>query len=149
MTERNQSRYEWLQDYMELDDEIRYLEWRIRKSENESWRWDFGDLSKLHATGPNSRPTKVGLDLDGLTDKLIRCKAEQRDLMKLIDTFSGYENQILKMKYVQGMTLEEIAEELGYSYETIRAKHAELHRRLDWIDDFEQSRLELESQLDY
>ncbi|EPC30996.1 phage protein [Lacticaseibacillus paracasei subsp. paracasei Lpp223] len=84
-----------------------------------------------------------------LQTKLTECKAEQYDLLKLIDSFSGYENQILKMKYVQGKSLEEIAAELGYSYETVRAKHAELHRRLDWIDEWEDRRTRLENRLDY
>jgi uncharacterized protein YjcR len=53
------------------------------------------------------------------------------------------------MKYVQGMSLEDIADKLGYSYETIRAKHAELHRRLNWIDELEEQRRQLENRLDY
>lgn len=138
-----------MQDYLELDDEIRYLEWKIRKSSAEVDRWSVGDLSDLHVSGSDSRAAHVGEELPELHAKLTECKAEQYDLLKLIDSFSGYENQILKMKYVQGKSLEEIATDLGYSYETVRAKHAELHRRLDWIDEWEDRRTRLENRLDY
>lgn len=149
MREKKKSRFEWLQQYLELDDEIRYLEWRIRKTEAECERWMSGDLSKMHVSGKGTRPGQVGLELPKLRSDLTECKAEQYDLIKLIDSFSGYENQILKLKYVQGLTLEEIAERLGYSYDTIKAKHAELHRRLDWIDEWEDAKAELENRLDY
>lgn len=148
MSARNKSRFAWLQDYLELDDEIRYLEWKIRKAEAEEARWAGGDLAKLHLE-KGSKGAHVTDQLDRLHPQLTECKAEQYDLLKLIDSFSGYENQILKMKYVQGMTLEAIADKLGYSYETVRAKHAELHRRLDWIDDWEQRKVELENRMDY
>ncbi|MBU5324058.1 sigma factor-like helix-turn-helix DNA-binding protein [Lacticaseibacillus paracasei] len=149
MSREHKSRFEWLQDYLELDDEIRYLEWKIRKSNAEVNRWSEGDLSRLHVSGSDSRAAHVGEEVPELQTKLTECKAEQYDLLKLIDSFSGYENQILKMKYVQGMSLEDIADKLGYSYETIRAKHAELHRRLNWIDELEEQRRQLENRLDY
>ena len=149
MSREHKSRFECLQEYLELDDEIRYLEWKIRKSNAEVDRWSEGDLSRLHVSGSDSRAAHVGEEVPELQTKLTECKAEQYDLLKLIDSFSGYENQILKMKYVQGKSLEEIAAELGYSYETVRAKHAELHRRLDWIDEWEDRRTRLENRLDY
>ena len=109
MSREHKSRFEWLQDYLELDDEIRYLEWKIRKSNAEVDRWSEGDLSRLHVSGSDSRAAHVGEEVPELQTKLTECKAEQYDLLKLIDSFSGYENQILKMKYVQGKSLEEIA----------------------------------------
>ena len=42
-------------------------------------------------------------------------------LMIMIERFKGLDNQILKMKYMDGMTLREIAEELNYSYSYIMA----------------------------
>ena len=61
-------------------------------------------------------------------------------LMLLINTFKGNENQILKKKYVEGKSLESIAEELNYSSGYIRQKHAELRRRLDFLDDWEDAK---------
>lgn len=63
----------------------------------------------------------------------------KESLILLINTFKGIESQILKKKYVEGKTLEEIAEELNYSYSHIKAKHAELRRRLDFIDEYEKA----------
>ena len=36
-------------------------------------------------------------------------------LKKLVSTFKGLENRILKLKYIDGMTLERVADELNYS----------------------------------
>lgn len=65
-----------------------------------------------------------------------------------MDAFTGIDQQILKLKYIQGMTLEEIAEELGCSAELVRKKHAELHRRLDFLDDFDKVQLRIEQRKD-
>ena len=62
----------------------------------------------------------------------------KNSLIVLIDTFKGMENELLKKKYVEGKSLETIAEELNYSHGHIRQKHAELRRRLDFLDDYEE-----------
>lgn len=54
---------------------------------------------------------------------------KQRDeIIELISKFQGLEQQILKMKYIDNLTLESIATETGYSYSYIKSKHAELMR---------------------
>lgn len=136
VVKEKKSRFEWLKDYLELNDEIRYLEWKIRKAKAEELRWLEGDLQNVHIVQA-SHGAHVMDHVDDYQSELTQCKAEQYDLLKLIDTFSGYENKILKLKYVDGLSLEEVAERLGYSYDTIRKKHAELHRRLDFIDHYE------------
>ena len=65
-------------------------------------------------------------------------------LCLLINTFKGNENQILKKKYVEGKTLEVIAEELNYSSGYIRQKHAEVKRRIDFLDDWEAAKQKYE-----
>lgn len=139
-------RFEWLKDYLDLDDEIRFLTWKIRKAQNEERRWTTGDLKNVRLER-DSKGSHVMDHVPEYEDALRDCKAEQYDLLQLINTFSGYENQILKLKYVEGLSLEEVAERLDYSYETIRAKHSELHRRLDFIDAWEEQRDELDSKL--
>lgn len=145
MAERKK-RFEWLKDYLDLDDEIRFLSWKIRKAQNEERRWTTGDLKNVRL----ERDSKGSHVMDNVPEyeaALTECKAEQYDLLQLINTFSGYENQLLRLKYVEGLSLEEVAERLGYSYETIRAKHSELHRRLDFIDDWEEQRDQLDSKM--
>ncbi|KRO06601.1 hypothetical protein IV59_GL002007 [Paucilactobacillus hokkaidonensis] len=60
----------------------------------------------------------------------------RNEVMALLDRFSGIENTILKEKYINGKTLMDIADmdDIGYSYQTIKRIHAELKRRLVWLD---------------
>lgn len=141
------SRFEWLQDYLNIDEDIRYLKWKIRKMEAEERRWESGDLSKIHLE-KNSSGAHVMDHHEEYTTRLKTLEEEQTQLLNLIDSFKGYENDILKLRYIDGMCLEDIAEELGYSYETIRAKHAELHRRLDYLDEWERNRIRFENRYD-
>ncbi|WHQ77630.1 sigma-70 family RNA polymerase sigma factor (plasmid) [Latilactobacillus curvatus] len=141
-------RFEWLKDYLDLDDEIRYLSWKIRKAKNEEARWTSGDLKNIKLEA-GSKGAHVMDKVPEYENALRDCKAEQYDLLQLVNTFKGYENTILKLKYVDGMNMYDIADQVGYSYETVRTKHAELHRRLDFIDDWEDRKNELESRMDY
>ena len=61
---------------------------------------------------------------------------EEYDLKLLINKFKGLDHQILKMKYVDGMTLEQIAFELHYSTGYIRRKHAEIRKIVKFLDGF-------------
>ena len=87
-------------------------------------------------------------EIDRCYKSLHECEAEQTELLAIVDAFTGIDQQILKLKYIQGMTLEEIAEALGCSAEQVRKKHAELHRRLDFLDDFDKVQLRLEQRKD-
>lgn len=78
-----------------------------------------------------------------------KLQQEQKALLALVNTFKGYSNDILRLKYIEGKTLEEIAEILGYSESAIQRKHAELHRCLDWLDHWEETKEQLENRLDY
>ncbi|MEK4774542.1 hypothetical protein MKY31_30320 [Bacillus sp. FSL M8-0139] len=56
-------------------------------------------------------------------------------LKKLINAFKGLKNKISYLKYVEGMTLEEIAEDLSYSASYIYTKHAEIMRRIKFVEE--------------
>lgn len=58
-------------------------------------------------------------------------------MLLLIDSFSGIDNQIVKMKYVDQMSLEDIAEFVGYSSSYIRQRHAEIRKTLNFLDEYE------------
>ena len=45
-------------------------------------------------------------------------------LMIMIDRFKGLDNQLLRMKYIDGMTLKDISIELNYSYSYIMTRHS-------------------------
>lgn len=63
-----------------------------------------------------------------LNHRLKEKEKEKKDIISLVDRFQGLDQQILKLKYTQDMTLEAIADELGYSYQYIKNKHAEIMR---------------------
>jgi DNA-directed RNA polymerase specialized sigma subunit len=119
-----------------LDEEIAYLKWNLNKTKLELVRWEDGDLAKVRLTN-ESRGAHVEQASKKIESDLQFREEMKSSLMVLINTFKGNENQILKKKYVDGKSLECIAEELNYSSGYIRQKHAELRRRLDFLDDWE------------
>lgn len=131
-------KFKWLKDYQELEESIAYLKWNINKTKLELIRWEEGDLAKVKLTA-ESKGSNVEKVLKKLESDLAFKKEMRESLLLLVNTFKGVESQILKKKYVEGKTLDMIAEELNYSHSHIKAKHAELKRRLDFIDEYEKA----------
>ena len=128
-------RYQWLQEYQKLEEEIEILKWKIRKSEMELERWyDPRDLGKVKITNESTAShleEYIKRDRAFLGEKELAMEA----LMIMIERFKGLDNQILKMKYMDGMTLSEIAEELNYSYSYIMSKHASMVKTIKFVED--------------
>lgn len=117
-----------------MDEEIQLLDWKIKKSELELTRWIEGDLAnvKLEKDSLSSNLEKnIERDKVLLSEK----KKAMESLMEMISKFKGLDNQILKMKYLDGMTLESIAYELGYAPGHIRNKHASIIRTIKFVED--------------
>lgn len=125
--------YEWLKDYQKLTEEIAYLEFNLEQTEKELKRWVYGDLSKVKLTA-DSDGAKVEENLERIKNELDFKKEQLDKLIKLVDTFKGLDHKILKMKYIDGLTLEEIAEELNYSSSYIYKKHAEIMRMIKFAE---------------
>lgn len=121
--------YEWLRDYQQIEDEITYLEFNLERSQKELKRWVSGDLAGVKLTA-ESDGAKLEERIERIERELQIKLAEQKDFMELISKFSGLNHKILKSKYVDGMTLEEIAEELNYSASYIYKKHAEIAKMI-------------------
>lgn len=125
--------YEWLKDYQKLEEELAYLEFNLEQTEIELKRWTSGDLAKVKL-----QEDSLGAKVEEVIEKIkndITFKKEQREkLIQLVNTFKGLDNQILKMKYIDGMTLESIAEELNYSASYIYKKHAEMIRMIKFAE---------------
>jgi RNA polymerase sigma factor (sigma-70 family) len=145
---KQRGRFEWLLEYRDLVDEISWSKWEIRKVKSHIERESTGDLSRV-AHNQGSKSSKLEESLIYWQQQLESQEQLKHDLLKMIDDFNGYEARILRLKYIDGLTLEEIADKLGYSVETIRQKHAELHRRLDFLDTINQVPLELGNRFDY
>ncbi|KMY28294.1 phage protein [Lysinibacillus xylanilyticus] len=121
--------YEWLRDYQQIEDEITYLEYNLERSQKELKRWVSGDLAGVKLTA-ESDGAKLEDRIERIEKELQIKLTEQKNFMELISNFSGLNHKILKMKYVDGMTLEEIAEELNYSASYIYKKHAEIAKMI-------------------
>jgi len=127
--------FEWLKDYKKLEEDIAYLEYNLDKTKAELKRWISGDLQNVRLTA-ESEGAKVEGRIEAIEYELAHKMNEEYDLKLLINKFTGLDHQILKMKYVDGMTLEEIAFELHYSTGYIRRKHAEIRKIVKFLDGF-------------
>lgn len=127
-------KYQWLLEYHQLEEDIDLLKWKIKKAELELERWlDPNDLGKIKITN-ESRSANLEEDIKKLKAYLNEKQLSMEALMIMINRFKGIDNKILKMKYIEGLTLEEIAEDLHYSSSHVYKKHAELVRVIRFIE---------------
>ena len=77
-----------------------------------------------------------------LEDNIKQCKtyvSEKQQtlasLVMIIDRFKGLENQLLRMKYIDGMTLKQIAEKLTYSYQHIVNLHTQVIKAVEIFEE--------------
>ncbi|WP_137597127.1 hypothetical protein [Paucilactobacillus kaifaensis] len=127
--------FQWLKTYLDNEEEIANIELDLRRTEIELSRYTDGDLRniKLNKKSNASQLEEIIAEYKKLLEQDYKIKDE---VMNLLDRFSGIENTILKEKYINGKTLMDIADipDIGYSYQTIKRVHAELKRRLVWLD---------------
>lgn len=127
--------YEWLKDYQQLEQDIAYLEFNLEQTERELKRWVQGDLYGVKLQH-DSDGAKVEDNIERIKNDLAFKNEQRNKLIELVNTFKGLDNKILKLKYIDGMTLDEVAEKLNYSSSHIRKKHAELVRTIKFVDDY-------------
>ncbi|MED2777297.1 DUF1492 domain-containing protein [Bacillus thuringiensis] len=125
--------FNWLKTYKELEGEIAYIELNLRRSKRELKRWISGDLQDVSLTA-ESEGAKVEERITTIEYELAHKMNDVYDLKQIIDKFKGLDHQILKMKYVEGMTLEQIAYDLDYSPYYIKRKHAEIRKVIKFVD---------------
>lgn len=130
----NHHLFDWLKDYQKLEEDIEYLDYNLDKTKAELKRWVSGDLREVRLTA-ESEGAKVEERMEAIEYELAHKMNAMYDLLKLISKFKGLENVLLKMKYVDGMTLEEIAENMNYSSSYIYKKHAEIIRRIKFAEE--------------
>lgn len=125
--------YEWLNTYTLMKKRIGYLEFYLEQSEAELDRWVSGDLVNVRLTKGS---IACGLErrIEEIKSELSYMKSKMDKLIELIEQFDDVESRLLKMKYIDGMTLESIAEELGYSHGHIKRLHANTMRTIRFID---------------
>ncbi|PGO76248.1 hypothetical protein CN980_13715 [Bacillus cereus] len=126
--------FNWLKEYQRLEEEIAYLEYNLDKTKAELKRWVSGDLQDVRLT-VGSEGAKVEERIEAIEYELAYKMNAMQDVLKLINRFKGLENKMLKMKYVDGITLEEIAENMNYSSSYIYKKHAEIIKRIKFAEE--------------
>lgn len=123
--------FDWLKDYQKLEERIAYLDYNLEKTKAELKRWISGDLRDVRLTA-ESEGAKVEERIEAIEYELAHKMNDMYKLKKLISTFKGLENKIAYLKYVEGMTLEKIAEQLNYSSQYIYNKHAAMRDKVEY-----------------
>lgn len=94
------------------------------------------DLGKKHDfLSRVQQVDRIREEIEELNERIARLERQKEKIISLIDRFTGIENKILKKKYIDDMTLQEIAYDLGYSEQYIRKKHAECIKRIEFINN--------------
>lgn len=127
----NHHLFNWLKVYQELEQDIAYLDYNLDKTKAEFKRWISGDLREVRLTA-ESEGAKVEGRIEAIEYELAHKMNDMYKLKKLINNFKGLEHKIAYLKYVEGMTLEKIAEELNYSSQYIYNKHAAMREKVEY-----------------
>ncbi len=122
---------EWLKGYHKLEDEIIYLESDLDRSKKELKRWIYSDLQEVRLT-EGAEGGKLEDRIAVREHDLAHKMNDMYELKKVIQSFKGLEHKIMYGKYVEGKTLEKLAEELDYSPRYIYNKHAQIKRMIEY-----------------
>ena len=128
-------RFQWLKNYQDLEEQILFMKWNLNKSKLELERWVSGDLANVRLE-KNSRAASLEENIQIIEKEINRLEEQLNEMTLLIKSFKGLDNQIMYLKYVEGMTLEKIAENLNYSTSSIQKKHTESRKAIDFVDEF-------------
>lgn len=124
---------QWLKDYKELEKDIASLELNLERSERELRRWVQGDLAKYKLT-EESLASNLEEKIEVIRYELACKMNDQRKILDMISKFDTLENKIIVGKYIEGKTLEEIAEQHQYSTQYIYNKHAQLKKTIRFVE---------------
>ncbi|MEB6084559.1 hypothetical protein ACQUEQ_15270 [Enterococcus casseliflavus] len=144
-------RFQWLKNYQDLEEQILFMKWNLNKSRLELDRWVNGDLANVRLE-KNSRSSSLEENIRIIENELELLEKEKTELMELINSFSGADVQIVKLKYIDDMDVYDIADETGYSVSYIRKRHTEIRKTLSFVDEYEarrEERLKKQEEMDY
>ncbi|BAR85739.1 MULTISPECIES: hypothetical protein [Bacillus cereus group] len=125
--------FDWLKDYQKLEEDIALLEYNLDRTKAELKRWISGDLREVRLTA-ESEGAKVEKRLEVIELDLAYKMNEMHNLLNLINEFKGLDNKIIRMKYIEGMTLPEIACALNYNADYIKRRHSTIARIIKFAD---------------
>lgn len=129
-------KFEWLKEYKQLEYEISLIKWQLNKTKIELARFVSGDLMNVKLE-KESRSSNLESIIHELEKELEFKKEQMTRLNILINSFRGIDQLIIRLKYIDGKSLEQIAEELNYSTSHIRKRHSEIRRYLSFLKEYE------------
>lgn len=108
------SSYNLLRDYLDTAERCQFLKWQQRKYRREDDKPALEDVDK----------------------ELGDCQQQCNAALSLINLFNGYEATLLKLRFIQGMSVKAIAasSELPYGYDWVSHKLGEQRHTLDFLD---------------
>ncbi|OTN92416.1 hypothetical protein [Enterococcus faecium] len=139
-------RFQWLKDYQELDEQILYLKWNLNKSKLELNRWVNGDLADVRIE-KNSRSASLEENIQKIENEIDLLEEQRKEMLAIINSFKGIDNEIIRKKYIEGCSLEIIAEEIGYSASYVRQRHADIRKTLNFLDEYEMNKIDRQNKL--
>lgn len=139
-------RFQWLKDYQELDEQILYLKWNLNKSKLELNRWVYGDLADVRIE-KNSRSSMLEENIQKIENEIEILEEQRQEMLAIINSFKGIDNEIIRKKYVEGCSLEIIAEEIGFSASYVRQRHADIRKTLNFLDEYEMNKVNRQNKL--
>ncbi|MGS0465292.1 hypothetical protein [Bacillus pacificus] len=125
--------FDWLKDYQKLEEDIALLDYNWDRTKTELKRWISGDLQDVRLTA-ESEGAKVEKRLEVIELDLAYKMNEMHNLLNLINEFKGLDNKIMRMKYIEGMTLSSIACDLNYNVDYIKRRHSTIARMIKFAD---------------
>ena len=143
--------FKWLEDYQKLEDHLVYLKWNLNKSRLELDRWVNGDLANVRLE-KNSRSSSLEENIEKIEQEIKRLEEQKGELLSIVRSFKGLDNDIVRLKYIDGYSLEEVAEETDYSASYIRQRHAEIRKTLQFLDQYQtrqSNNLQRKSEIDF
>ena len=129
-------KYQWLKDYKELEEHSIYLKWNLNKSKLELIRWVEGDLQGIKLA-KESRAAKLEEQIAFIENEINETTTKMEEAIDIIDSFEDLNSTIVRLKYIEGMKLDDIAEVTSYSASYIKKKHAEIAKMLDFLESYE------------
>lgn len=76
---------------------------------------------------------RIGDEIVEINNRIDELNHYMKLIREVVDKFDGLEYQILKYKYMDGMTLSEVAAKVNRSDQYIRNKHAEIIKRIEFV----------------
>lgn len=133
--------YQWLKNYRENEEKLTYLKWALDKTQSMLSRWGKEEFPIIRQVNDYSA-VSLKKKIQSIKQEIIELEMQLEDANDIFSSLDETDSQIMKLKYLDGLSLEDIAKRLGYSHSYIRKRHADLKRILVFLDSYQAKRRE-------